>query len=348
MNGKRILLIRTSSLGDVIFNIPLANRLKECGYNLTWLIGERGLDVVKDNPAIDNYIFVPVQKWQKQNFFKTIIEYIKLIKYIRKQKFDIALDTHGMLFKSGIFLLFCGAKRRIIAEDAREFSSLCGNEIIKKSFFNNEKNAVKKALMYADYLKIEPTDLKFSLPETTEETRYKVDKLLENLDKTKPLVVISPATTWIGKHWNKDNWKNLVERIKNKYSLVFTGGKADNELIEYIIDDSSFINLAGKTTILELLEVFKRAELVISLDSGSTHLARATEKPKIISIFCCTPTEFYAPIGDKDKYITINSKNCIPCHKRKCKLREGKYKCTYSPSVDEVLDVINNLMKKDK
>lgn len=347
MTNKKLLLIRTSALGDVIFTIPLANCLKNNGYSISWLVGEKGINVVKYNNCVDECIYVPIQKWGKQNFIKSFIEYIKLIKYIRKQKFDIAIDTQGLLFKSGIFLLFSGAKRRIICNNAREFAFLCGNEIIDKSLFENEQNFVKKNLKYANYLGLNENSLKYSLPSPSIELQKKVEKLLEGIDKSKPIVTICPATTWIGKHWDKDNWKNLVAKLEKEYTLIFTGTKKDSELIEYISGGNG-LNLAGKTNLLELAEIFRHSMLVISLDSGSTHLARATETPKIVSIFCCTPPEMYAPLGSEEKYIAIVNKNCKPCKKNRCKLKDEKYKCTTSPSVEEVLQAVENILKEDQ
>ena len=49
---KKIMLVRLSSLGDIIFNIPLCNVLKENGYEVTWLVSEKGIDIVKDNPCV--------------------------------------------------------------------------------------------------------------------------------------------------------------------------------------------------------------------------------------------------------------------------------------------------------
>ena len=343
-NNKKNLLIRTSSLGDVVFNIPLANRLKENGYNVTWLVGERGIDVVKNNPCVDDYIFVPVQRWQKQNIFKTIAEYIKIIRDIRARKFDIAIDNQGLLFKSGIFLLFSGAKRRITSEYAKEFSVFCGNEVIKKSFWGNEVNIVKKNLVYADYLNAKKTELKFSLPPSTEDAIKNIDRLIVSVDKTKPIIIVCPATTWVGKHGNKDNWKALISKLSSKYSLIFTGTAKDAELIKYVKGESNGLDLTGKTSCFELIELFNRANLVLSLDSGSTHLARATENPKIVSIFCCTKPEYFAPFGNSEKYITVSSKECNHCNNHKCNLKNNRYCCTNSPSVDEVYEQVVNLI----
>lgn len=343
MEKKRALLIRLSSLGDVIFNIPLANVLKNNGYEVTWIVSEKGFDIIKNNPAVDEAILAPVAKWKKQKFSQNLKEYIEIIKHVRSKKFDIALDTQ-LLLKSFIWTALCGAKRRIVSISAREFSFLGGNEFIGKLRLNNDEHAIKNYLKYAEHLGLNIDNIEATLPQSTPKTIEKIDNLLANIDKSKPLIGIAPATTWVPKHWNKDNWKALIERIEKDYTLVFTGTSKDNELIEYI-SGGRHLALAGKTNILELAEVFKRCDLVLSLDSGSTHLAWACGKPKIVSIFCCTPTGLYAPLGSPDKYIALSGHiPCQPCHKRVCPLKNNKNQCTFAPSVEEVSEAIHKLV----
>ena len=74
MEKKKALLIRLSALGDVIFNLPLANILKKNGYEVHWITSEKGFDIINNNPLVDKAILAPVEKWKKQNFFKNIVE----------------------------------------------------------------------------------------------------------------------------------------------------------------------------------------------------------------------------------------------------------------------------------
>ena len=129
MDKKKALLIRLSALGDVIFNLPLANLLKSNGYEVFWLTSEKGFDIVNNNPLVDKAVLAPVEKWKKQNFFKNIIEYFKLIKYLRSEKFDVSIDTQ-LLLKSAIWNIFCGAKRRLVSSSAREFAQLVNCHMI--------------------------------------------------------------------------------------------------------------------------------------------------------------------------------------------------------------------------
>lgn len=349
---KKIMLIRLSSLGDVIFNIPLANVLKRNGYEVTWLVSEKGIDVVRNNPAVDNAILIPLKKWKNEGFsIKNALEFFDILKRIRKEKFDIAIDTQ-MMFKSMIWLKLCGAKRRLCFSWGREFSHFGGNEKVPRHYgINYLVHAVFQHMQYAQYLGLEGTDkVEFTLPPSSNETVEYVDELLKNLDKSKPMVVIAPATTRRLKHWNKDNWRVVIEAVKDKCSLVFTGGQCDKELISYIGGDN-FINLAGKTSIKDLIEIFSRASVVMAPDSGSAHLARATNIPAVISIFCCTPRQMYGPFGDDSKYFAIDGNlKCQPCHStRKCPLTgSGSEQCINYPKPDEIINIVNNLLQNKK
>lgn len=346
MNNKKVLIIRLSAMGDVIFTIPLANALKSDGYEVSWLVGDKGIDLIKNNPAVDETIYISEKENKRRNIFQKLIFYIKTINYIRSKNFDIAIDTQGLL-KTFIWTRFCGAKRRIVSKSAREGAVLGGNEIIEKLYTGWDTHVTSDYLKFAKHIGIAVTEPKITLPSPEEETVKKIDKLLKNIDRTQPVIVISPATTWANKHWDKDNWKLLIERIKDKYTIIYTGTNDDKDLISYISQGAG-LNLAGKTNVAELCELFRRTDLVISLDSGSTHLAWGTQIPKIISIFCCTPKTRYAPIdytssANNCKYIALSGNlPCQPCHKKKCSL--GTNACTRHPSVEDVLNAIGKLM----
>ena len=343
MEKKKALLIRLSALGDVIFNLPLANILQKNGYELHWLTSEKGFDIINNNPLVDKAILAPVEKWKKQNFFKNIVEYFKIISFLRSQKYDIAIDTQ-LLLKSAIWTAFCGAKRRIVSKSAREFAHLAGNEIIEKLSYDYNTHATKRYLKFSEYLGLESDEIVAKLPASTQKSIDKIDELMKDVDKSKPIIGIAPATTWSTKHWNKDSWKELIAELEQDYTLVFTGTKKDQELINYI-SNNKHLSLTGKTNLLELAEFFRRCDLVISLDSGSTHLAWACEKPKIISIFCSTPKGFYAPVGSEEKYIALaGNLSCQPCHKKHCAIAETEKGCTYLPKVDEVLNAVYKLI----
>ena len=142
--------------------------------------------------------------------------------------------------------------------------------------------------------------------------------------------------------------------IRGQKLPIFSGnGLPHNKLAAQIIrqakirnSDEQFVMVfAGMGIKYDVAEFFKRCDLVISLDSGSTHLAWACEKPKIVSIFCSTPKGFYAPVGSENKYIALSGElSCQPCHKKHCPIAEKENGCTFLPSPKEVLDSVEKLL----
>ena len=347
----KILVIRLTSLGDVIFTLPLVNTLKDAGNEIGYLVAEKGLGVIENNPSVSRVHFVPLKKWKKRPFsLKTFIEFFQIIKEIRKEKYEIAFDCQQM-FKSLFLFLFCGAKRRITFKDARELSVLGGNEFVepKAKFRDFNYHIVERNLDFARHLGLAPKEIKFSLPETSIAVKQKIDEITSHFEYGKPIVVLAPATTWENKHWNNKNWAKLAQAIDEKCNLVFTGTSVDKELIENILAQSEksikHFNLVGQTNLEELRELFSRSKIVVSPDSGSTHLAWASSIPAVISIFTCTPANRFGVFGNCEKYFKLQGNlPCQPCFKKKCQLKGEKNSCTNYPDAQNVIEIVNKIL----
>lgn len=345
---KKVLIVRLSSMGDIIFHIPLANLFKSQGYQVGWVVSEKGYELIKDNPCVDNVYFVPAKKWKQRGWLhpKNFFEFLGILKAIRKEKYDIAIDCQRM-FKSMYWMLLSGAKRRIISKDTREYAQLGANEVIPKYLNSQDRHVLLDSYEFAKYLGLNTDEIKFTLPETSEEVKKQVDELLKDVDNSKPLVVIAPATTRELKHWDVENWRALINGIKDDCTLIFSGIEADRKLLSDIYADE-YVNLCGKTNLESLRELFSRVDLVISPDSGSAHLAWASGKPSVIAIFTCTPPKKYGPFGNDEKYISINGGlSCQPCADTKvCPLSGDKNKlCTKSPSPEKIINIVKNILK---
>lgn len=339
---KKVLIIKLSSLGDVIFTVPLANNLKANGYEVHFLTTEKGIDIVSGNPCCDKVFFAPLYTWRKNKFnLKYLFDMVKLVFDLRRENYDIAFDCQRRI-KSLPFMRFCGAKRRIISKYSSEGAKYGANEILPPAV--NCLHMVKWNLDYANYLGHDVSEIKMSLPEQSAEVKQKIDSLLEGIDRSKPVTVIAPATTWEPKHWDVENWKKVVEALKDKSNLVFTGMEQDKVLISEIGGDD-FINLAGKTNLKDLMEIFTRADLVIAPDSGSAHLAWASARPALIEVFCCTNTGMFGCFGNDEKYFALSGKlSCQPCNKRHCPNEQNHNACTQAVSAEEVIRLAERIL----
>lgn len=340
---KKILIIKLSSLGDVIFTLPLANNLKDNGYEVHFLTTEKGFDIVNGNPCVDKVFFVPLYTWRKNIFnLKHFFAMIKVIFDLRKEHYEIAFDCQRRI-KSLPFMRFCGAKRRIISSYSTEGASLGANETTHIK--TKSRHMVIWNLQYAMHLGLNTDEIKMSLPVQSEDIKQKINALLEPVDKSKPIVIIAPATTWTTKHWNVENWQKTVNALKDKCNLVFTGMAQDKDLISSI-GGNNFINLAGKTKLNDIIELYSRADLVIAPDSGSAHLAWASDKPALIEIFCSTPPELFGCFGNDEKYFALSNPSvCNHCIKKNCPKENGQNICTKAVTADEVINLAKKILK---
>ena len=121
--------------------------------------------------------------------------------------------------------------------------------------------------------------------------------------------------------------------------------QSDNDLITSIKGDSeNCIDLVGKTNLEQLAQVFKSADLVVSPDSGSAHIAWAVERPYVITIFTSTAKNRTGPIGEKCFSFDAQLP-CQPCLKKKCKLKnEQQNMCMKELKPQTIIEKIDELL----
>ncbi len=349
----KILIIRLSAIGDTIHTLPMVYELRKLypDAQIDWIVENKAKHFVENNPLIDN-VYV-VDKLSLKTFSK--VE--SVVEKIRETIYDIAIDTQ-QLFKSGAFLHMIRAKRKIMLSGGREFSFIFANEIIKAKhkLFDPNYHVVNRNLEIVSYLKGEDYNQNFKpvfvLPPILDETKAKVDDLLKNIDTSKKTIILSPFTTWKTKHFNDEFWSNVISKFKDITNIIITGTANDLEKLENILKlindkniENSIINLCGKTNLLELTEIFKRSNVVVSLDSGSSQIAWATQKPYLISIFTSTSAKRTAPYGENIKVFYPNI-SCYPCHQKVCKRHNKNYElCKKSIDHSEIISEIENQIK---
>lgn len=337
MAQKKVLIISLGNIANTVYTLPLAGVLKDNGFRVDYVVSEKGFSVINKNPKVDRVLLMSMEKWTGkwlnpetwEAFFK-LIERIKLVEY------DIVIDCQQDI-RSLLTFAMCSGKRKLTYSDAKGFSSIGGNEMINTKVKISSKNAVERNMNFLKYLKIDYNSIVFPMPQSDYSYTLRHDKTFELLDKTKKTIIISAGAANENKRWSPVNWKLLIERIKDKYNLVFTGTILDKSFIKEIGGDS-YLNLCGETRVESFIDVLRRADIVITGDTETTALAWAVNHPRIITIFTCTDPEKYSPIdyNDKEKYISLyGNLDCQPCETGVCMNIEAP--CRKYPTVEDVL-----------
>ncbi|MBI5026995.1 MAG: lipopolysaccharide heptosyltransferase I [Nitrospirae bacterium] len=330
---ERILIIKPSSLGDIIHSLPFLKAIRDSFPEacIEWVVSKKLKGILEGHPLINNLIIFNKDEWgQFKDISKTVGEMFAVIKELRAKSFDLVIDLQGLL-RSGIISFFASAPVKIGFEEAREGSRLFYN---KRISVNGSLHAVDK------YLEIAKAILKEHRIQNTEKVEFplyidrtakeSVKKLLSETStysggrlKEKEYVVIVPSARWQTKRWPAEYFGALIAGLP--IPSVITGGNADKEIAQKVVDSSkgNGIDLSGRTNLKELIALIAGAKAVVSNDSGPMHIAAALNIP-VVALFGPTDPEKTGPYGwnRPGAYgLTVlrSSLNCSPCFKKTCK-----------------------------
>jgi heptosyltransferase-1 len=329
---KKILIIKPSSLGDIVHSLPFLNALKESfpSSEIHWIAAKGFEGLLENHPMIKRLWIINKDKWKYLGRVKeTFKEFVNLFRDLKKESYDIVIDLQGLL-RSGLLTYFTSAPLRIGFKEAREGSTFfythkveCGKEV----------HAVDRYMKIAFFIGCEIKDIKFPMPLIRESERIK--KIKEEL---RDYAVIVPGARWKTKRWGLENYSRLISMLDIKSVIV--GSKSDEEMAKEIELSSRGrpLSLAGKTDLKELLSIIRGARFMVSNDSGPMHIAAALNIP-VVAIFGPTNPVRTGPYGQKN-IVLRSGLPCSPCYKRECKTIE----CMKVITVESVYNAINNLI----
>ncbi len=323
---KKILIIKPSSLGDVIHSLPFLNVIKNHfeSSKIHWVIA-RGLECLFEyHPMIDKLWVINKDEWKNiRKVRNTITEISNLYKDLKDESYDIVVDLQGLL-RSGILTNATRAPLRIGFKEAREGSTMFYTH---KIHGGQEIHAVDRYLKIAAALGCDIDNVIFPMP-----LIFESERVMSLKNEINEYAVLVPGARWKTKQWPPEKFAQLSS-LMNIKSIVI-GSEHDREISEYVesLSSGNAISMAGKTNLKELIPLIRNAKFVIANDSGPMHIAAACGVP-VISIFGPTNPVRTGPYGAN--HIVIKSDlPCSPCYKRKCKTM----KCLRSISVEAVYD----------
>ncbi len=295
-----ILIVKLGALGDVINTLPLAICLKtHLKARIHWLVQPLSYPILVRHPYIDRVLVFNQHNW-KASLKKVICR-------LRSQQFDITLDLQRLL-KSGFFSLSAKSKRRIGFDSSRckEMSWLYPFERIPPS--NPNSHMLLQYLEFANYLGLHTCDVRWEIP-ITNDTGFKTlqDYVVLNIGATKP-----------ANRWSAKGFACLAMAVKKQFNLlsVLTGGKEDISLSKTIMADcgQEALNLVGKTSLEQLIEIMNKAKIVVTCDTGPMHLAVALGK-EVVALFGPSDSRRTGPFRGK---VIQKDVDCSPCNQRNC------------------------------
>jgi heptosyltransferase-1 len=339
---SRILLIKPSALGDVVHTLPVLVKLR-ARYpraRIDWLITPENAEVVRYHPALSNVVLFARRDFSKRGRrWRAFLSFVDLLKQIRRAKYELVIDMHGQV-RSAFFSLISGAPVRIGFDRPIKRGVTISAEHDLKNVPNHgwrgaregswiaythripiptlDVHAIDRYLWVAPLLGLDdnPPDLTIHLsPEASD----RVNRLLEEHDvpASKPLVVLVPGTIWETKHWTIEGFAGVARQfVQDGFAVALVGTVRDQQRCRQIAAAApGTCDLSGKTTPADLAALIRRAEVAVTNDSGSMHVAASLGKP-MVSVFGPTNPVHIGPYERPESVVRVDLP-CSPCNYRR-------------------------------
>ena len=300
---KKILIIQTAFIGDVVLDTSLIENLHAAfpGATIDFLVRKGNEDLLAEHPLLRNVLI-----WNKKE--KKIRHLLKMLFAIRKEKYDKVINVQRYA-ATGFLTAFSGAKEKI-GFDKNPLSKFFTKRI--KHIFGGASNMheIERNHQLISHLAKEPVKRPKLYPS-------QADELFIQEYISKPFITISPASVWFTKQYPPLKWASFINMLPANLEIILLGGPGDRSLCEALIQmtiSKSPLNLCGELSFLQSAALMKHARMNYVNDSAPMHFASAMNAPVAV-VYCSTIPAFgYGPLSDV-KFIIERKEPlyCRPC-----------------------------------
>ena len=314
MEYHNILIIKMSSLGDVLHTLPFVAVLRERfpRARLTWLVHPQFSAFVPDPPMVDEVLYFDKVNFNKMGLRDKWSCFRKMRSLLHSKRFDLVIDMQG-LFKSAVLAAISGCDNRIGYCEMREGSGLVSKAITGT---HAKDHVIERYLDVARYLGCVVDEIRFPMPDLQKEWQA-VQEKTETVKKS--YIVLVPGARWDTKIWPAEHFAKLSEKILGDgKQVVLAGGPEDTQLGEEITRLSPGVtDLTGKTSLRELGALIQHCTAYISGDTGPLFIASAMKRP-LVAVYGPTRPDRTGPYGSTGSTVITAPVPCAGCLKKRC------------------------------
>ena len=271
----RVLLIKTSSLGDVIHTLPALTDALAANPNVRfdWVVEENFVEIPSWHPAVEQVIPVAIRRWRK-NILHTWRsgEWHEFKEKLHQQHYDIVIDAQGLLKSAwltrGFNVPVAGFSRQSIREPMASY------------FYDRHYNVAPYLHAVERTRQLFALALGYPVPQHVGQYSLQRESLITE-QPTEPYVVFIHGTTWPSKHWPQAAWRALAERLGEQGIAVRIpwGNAVEHERAQAIADGLSHVQVLPRLKISGVAEHIAGAQACVAVDTGLGHLAAALDVP---------------------------------------------------------------------
>jgi len=322
----KALIVRLSSIGDVVHTLPVLAALGKQGWQADWIVQPAARPLLEAHPGLGRVFPVP------RSALSVLRSARGLLRDVREQRHDVAFDLQG-LWKSAAWARLSGAGR--VVGYGRPWRREPLSALLVREPWDQPpqvQHVIDKNLALLRAVGIDAIGLReFPLPDWGEAAGA-ARSAVRDLGLA-DFAILNPGGGWPGKLWSPEGYGAVARGLRERRlrSLV-TWGPGEERLADRVVAASG--GAAVKcipTTLVEYVELARRARLVVAADTGPLHIACAVGTP-VVGIYGPTDPARNGPFSPQDAVVR-RTPLCSPCHRRRCAVHEGVMDAITAPEV---------------
>jgi heptosyltransferase II len=337
LQPKKILLIRFSSIGDVVLTAPAVAALHEEFPNAEiHLLTKKALAPLwRGDPR------VRVRSFDPQNAHFGLPGFFRFIRELDEEHYDAVVDLHAL-----------PKSRALTAALGVPVYRLQKASLARRWYVATKREPVNPVHVARRYVRaLAPLGVPTEGPlkpeiRAEERARERLASMLQALNlKGRVLIGIAPGAQWATKQWGWAHYAELVDRLNARgFWVAIIGGKEDKHACEELVQGRRALNFAGLLDLSETLALMEYCRLVVSNDSGPMHMAGA-RGADVIGIFGSTTQPLgFAPLAERSAVVEVDlpCRPCSPHGLKACPL--GHFRCMNDITVAQVWAAVENFI----
>lgn len=327
---ENILILKPGAIGDLLHLSPVVRALRQkiADARITLLVGDQAsVDLYRHNPSVEEVLV-----YDKRGAHRSWRAFLELRRGLRRRRFDLVVNFQRSNPKAWLLATAAFPARVLVYHKARR----------------RTVHVVENHLEAVAPLGIDPmtADLRLELFLGDEEERWADALLAGERLVGRPLAALNPGANHPVNRWPIGHFALLAERLhaELRCGVLLVGGPQDRELCDAVRAGSSapLLDLAGRTTLLQLGAVLKRCAVAVSGDTGPMHLATAVGT-RVTALFGAADPARTGPVGTGHRVLRAPDVSCVPCRSRTC--GHSRYlECMERISVEEVFSAVAEIV----
>lgn len=308
----RVLVIKTSSMGDILHTLPALTDAAKYFPDLRfdWLVEEDFSEIPAWHSHVDHVFQLGLRRW-RQNIWQSMWqgEWRELIRQLRRYDYDYIIDAQG-LTKSAIWGWFAKGKRHGLSSKSARDPTACLHYHQNHVISWQQHAVLRVRELFARVLQ-------YDLPDDCPDYGIR-SAMIPRSPMTGNYVVFLHGTTWTSKRWPESYWRALTEKVIHAGFHVYlnSGNKEEFDQALRIVEGFQHATAMPHHTITTLASILSEAQGVVAVDTGLGHLAAALAKPAV-SIYGSTDPAMTGTYGVHQTHLPTDF-DCAPCLQRKC------------------------------